>query len=37
MSDPTPTQRRLLIGLFMFAIFIFIAGLVVVAYLAGTF
>ena len=37
MADPTPTQQRLLIGLFIFAILIFLGGLVVIAYLAGTF
>ncbi|ERG96948.1 MAG: hypothetical protein J07HQW2_03432 [Haloquadratum walsbyi J07HQW2] len=36
MADPTPAQRRLLVGLFMFAIFIFIGGLLVIAYLAGS-
>lgn len=35
MAEPTPGQRRLLAGLFVFAAIIFVAGIVVVAFLAG--
>jgi hypothetical protein len=35
MAKPTPGQRRLLTGLFVFAAAVFVAGIVVVAYLSG--
>jgi len=35
MAEPTPTQRRLLAGLFVFAAAVFVGGIVVVAWLAG--
>jgi hypothetical protein len=35
MADPTPEQRRLLTGLFVFAGLVFVGGIVVVAFLAG--
>lgn len=35
MAEPTPAQRRLLTGLFVFAAVVFVVGIVVVAFLAG--
>lgn len=35
MGEPTPAQRRLLTGLFVFAAAVFVGGIVVVALLAG--
>lgn len=35
MAEPTPTQRRLLVGLFVFAAAVFVVGIVVVAWVAG--
>lgn len=35
MAEPTPQQRRLLAGLFVFAGVVFVVGIVVVAFLAG--
>ncbi len=35
MAEPTPEQRRLLAGLFVFAVLVFVVGIVVVAFLAG--
>jgi len=35
MAEATPKQRRLLVGLFVFAAVVFVAGIVVVAWLAG--
>jgi hypothetical protein len=34
MSEPTPAQRRLPVGLFAFAALVFVVGIVVVAFLA---
>jgi hypothetical protein len=35
MADPSPKQRRLLAGLFVFAAVVFVGGIAVVAWLAG--
>jgi hypothetical protein len=35
MAEPTGGQRRLIFGLFVFAFLVFVAGVVVVAFLAG--
>ena len=35
MAEPTTGQRRLLIGLFVFAAVVFVVGIVVVGWLAG--
>jgi len=35
MAEPTPKQRRLMAGLFVFAALVFAGGIVVVAFLAG--
>ncbi len=35
MAQPTPKQRRLMAGLFVFAALVFVGGIAVVAFLAG--
>ncbi len=37
VAEPTPKQRRLLAGLFVFVGLVFVVGIVVVALLAGVF
>jgi hypothetical protein len=36
MAEPTPKQRQLLVGLFVLAAVVFVGGIIVVAWLAGT-
>ncbi|SMP21257.1 hypothetical protein SAMN06265347_10862 [Halobellus salinus] len=35
MAEPSPKQRRLLTGLFVFAAAVFVGGIVVVAFVSG--
>jgi hypothetical protein len=35
MAEPTTGQRRLLIGLFVFAAVVFVVGIVVIGWVAG--
>ena len=35
MAEPTTGQRRLLIGLFVFAAVVFVVGIVVIGWIAG--
>jgi hypothetical protein len=36
MADPTAGQRRLLVGLFVFAFLVFVVGIVAVLFLSGS-
>jgi hypothetical protein len=37
MAEPTPGQRRLLYGLFLFAVLVFLVGVVAIVVLSGSF